>query len=343
MATEAQRNLELDLWVHDPRPKTPFELIDETHLLRLRYYAPEDHRPELTPVLLVYPMIKRPYVLDLLPERSVVRSFLRQGFRVYLTDWLPPGLEDADCGLDDYVNQELARAIDLVCEREGVTQVSLVGCCCAGLLSAIFAAQHPGRVQNLVTFAAPFEIDPPLGPVAAGQLVLAYGNVPAWMVAAALNFRMQDPFQIAAHLARDLGEPELAEHVLESPAELLRAIRPWLASDVPLAGRLFREIVCEVLPDSNLLESRLRIGGRRVDLKRISCPVLVIAGERDALVPADRSVRFASVVGSRDASELIFPTGHLGLMLSEAAHRGLWPEVGEWLRSRSGEPLRQSA
>lgn len=343
MVTDAQRNLALDLFVRDPRPTTPFEGVDESELMRLRYYAPEKHRPGLPPILLVYPMIKRPYVLDLLPGRSVVQSFLHQGFRVYLTDWMPPSLDDAECGLDEYVNGELARAVDLVCNREKVPQVALVGCCCAGLLSAIYAALNPERIQHLVTFAAPFEIDPPLGPVAARQIVLTYGNVPAWMVASGLNVRMQDPLQIAFRLAHDLGEPELAEHVFDSPDALLQVIQPWLASDVPFAGGLFREIVCEALPNANLLEGRLRVGGRRVDMGSIRCPVLVIAGARDSLVPAERSVRFAHVVGSRDATKWIFPTGHLGLMLSKAAHRELWPRVGEWLESRSGPPLRQTA
>ena len=343
MVKDAQRNSDPGLRVSDPRPRTPFKLVDETHLLRLRHYAPQKLRPDLPPVVLVYPMIKRPYILDLLPGRSVVRSLLEQGFSVYLTDWLPPGIDDAACGLEEYLGEALADAVDVVCEREDVSQVSLVGFCCAGLLAAIYTAQNPRRVQSLVTVAAPFEIDPPLGPVAASQLVLTYGNVPAWMVASALNARMQDVFQIAEHLAQDLGEPDLAEHVLDSPAELLQAIQPWIASDMPIAGRLFCEIVCEALPDSNLLEGRMKVGGRRADPGRITCPVLVVAGERDTLVPPETSLRFASAVGSRDASELIFPAGHLGLMVSKAAHRELWPAVGEWLVSRCGMPLRQSA
>jgi polyhydroxyalkanoate synthase len=120
-------------------------------------------------------------------------------------------------------------------------------------------------------------------------------------------------------------------------------MRPWLASDVPLAGRLFLEVVRDALPHSNLLADRVRVGDRKVELRNIDCPVLVVAGERDGLVPARCTTRFAGLVGDRDAGTRIFPTGHLGLMLSLAAHRKLWPEIVGWLKSRSGRSMQRTA
>ena len=141
-----------------------------------------DHRNR--PVLLVYSLLKRPYILDLLPDRSMVRSFLRQGFSVYVTDWLPPRPEDAECGLHTYVNRDLARAVECVRRREHVDRVSLVGCCLGALLAAIYTALYPQNVQHLVPFALPFESRPLLAPGAAEYLARMYGNVPAWWLSA---------------------------------------------------------------------------------------------------------------------------------------------------------------
>jgi polyhydroxyalkanoate synthase len=40
-------------------------------------------------------------------------------------------------------------------------------------------------------------------------------------------------------------------------------------------------------------------------------------------------------VSSRDRRNLTFPTGHVGAMVSGAAHKKLWPQIGAWLGERS--------
>ena len=331
------------IWSRDPPPTTPFEVVGQFGLLRLRRYKPEVPLPGLPPILLVYPVIKRPFVLDLLPERSVVRNLLRQGFKVYLTDWVPPRRQDSARGFNEYVNEDLARAVEVVRGLEDAARVSLVGCCCGGLFCAIYAAFNPESVSHLVTFATPFEAEPLLGAIAAEQIVFAYGNAPAWLIQWALNARMQGARQTELQLAHDLGEPEFAQHDADKPPPLIEAVRPWLASDVPVAGRLFLECVRDALPGANLLEGRMRVGGRRVELANIDCPVLAIAGERDGLVPARCTAALAQRVGGGAAVNLVFPAGHLGLMLSLSAHETLWPEVGAWLQSRHIEPILQTA
>jgi polyhydroxyalkanoate synthase len=113
----------------------PFEIVDEGRLLRLRHYPPAGGTTSAAPVLLVYSLLRRPDIVDLLPERSLVRNLTEQGFSVYLTDWQPPTAADADCGLDVYINDDPARAVDTIRVREGAPRVSLVGCCLGGLLA----------------------------------------------------------------------------------------------------------------------------------------------------------------------------------------------------------------
>jgi polyhydroxyalkanoate synthase len=283
-------------------------------------------------VLFVYSLFKRPYILDLLPERSLVQTFLREGFPVYVTDWLPPLAGDAGRGLDDYVNCDLVRAVECIRKREGVEGVSLVGSCLGGLLAVIFAALHPHTVQRLVPFALPFESRPPFPPGAAAQLVSFYGNVPAWWIRMAMNGRVSNPFQLPAFFAEELGEPELAEGSGNEPSDVRYRLEQWFGSDVPLAGRVFCEVMQDAFGDSQFADGRLHVGDRRVPLEDIQCPVLNVSAERDLIVPPQDSAAFIERVGSREANNLIFPNGHLGLMVSRAAHQILWPHVGKWLR-----------
>jgi polyhydroxyalkanoate synthase subunit PhaC len=329
----------------DPQPTTPHEIALETGLLLLRHYAPETPRPGAPPVLLVYSLFKRPYILDLLPDRSVVRSLLRQGLSVYLTDWLPPSAEHAERGLHDYVELDLANAVECIRRREHVDRISLVGFCLGGFLATVYAALHPREVERLVVFALPFESRPPFAPAVAEYLARVYGNVPAWWMRAGLNARVSDPHSVPAYLATELGEPELAAASATSDAVALqRAFAAWLESDVPFAGRMFRDVMGEAYGERLFATSRLMVGGQGVVLANVGCPVLNVCAEHDKLVPARESITFIRHLGTREASNLVFDCGHLGLMLSRAAHDSLWPHVSQWLGGDdSGASTRASA
>ena len=324
----------------DPPSTTVFGIAYEGALLRLRHYEPEAprHGP---PVLLVHSFFKRPYVLDLLPDRSVVQSFLRQGFSVYLTDWLSPSDAHAHCGLHDYVERELANAVECIRRRERVRRVGLVGSCLGGFVASVYAALHPLNVERLVVLALPFESRPPFVPAVAEYLVRLYGNVPAWWIRAGLNARVADPRRLPGFLATELDEPELAQPTDGSEAVALqRALETWFGSDVPFAGQLFLEVLGDAYGRGQFAGSALMVGEQRVALGHIRCPVLSVCAEHDKLVPVEESLGFVKHVGNREASNLVFACGHLGLMLSRAAHANLWPHVGRWLGGDTDAVLR---
>jgi len=323
---------ERDPQIDDLPPTTPYEVVHQSGLLRLRHYRPAAGGSPAPPILLVYSLIKRPYILDLLKERSVVGSLLHAGYSVYLTDWLPPGPSDADRGLQAYVDQDLAGAVDCICSRERTDRVTLIGPCFGGLLAVIYAALYPTTVQHLVPLATPFRMRPMLLPGAIQYLVNLYGNVPAWFIRGTLNASSPSRMNLSVYMAQDFGQE--GEGTDESDALTTEcALEHWMKSDVPVAGRLFREIMEDAYQHAQLAEGRLRVGGRRVALERIECPLLNVAGERDQLAPPGNTGGLVDAVGSREASNLVFPVGHIGLMVSRAAHERLWPRICAWLRS----------
>src|SRR5262245_2332737 len=172
----------------DPPPTTSSEILYEGGKLRLRYYRPMG-TPLATPLLLVYALIKRPFILDLQPGNSVIENLTHQGIPVYLTDWIPPTSADTWRGFDAYVNGDLVDAVHTVQEHAGVKPISLLGYCFGGLLSAMYTALYPQTVKNLITLSLPLDwskqdislfnltknLDPDL-------VTSIFGNCPAWIV-----------------------------------------------------------------------------------------------------------------------------------------------------------------
>jgi polyhydroxyalkanoate synthase len=74
--------------------QTPNEILVEKRAYRLLHYQQMVNKTAKTPILVVYALINRSYVLDLQPDKSWIRSLLSQGFDVYLIDWKAPTAAD---------------------------------------------------------------------------------------------------------------------------------------------------------------------------------------------------------------------------------------------------------
>ena len=108
---------------------------------------------------------------------------------------------------------------------------------------------------------------------------------------------------------------------------------------LPISGRAFVEIVAGLFQGNRLLKNTMRLGGARVDLKRVVCPLFVAVGEKDHLVPPGAALPAARLTGSRDTEAVRVPVGHIGLSVSGRAHKELWPKYLGWIREREhGRP-----
>jgi polyhydroxyalkanoate synthase len=223
----------------DPPPVTPYEVIYAARKMRLRYYrATGQSRP--IPLLLVYPLIKRPYILDLVPDKSVVQSLSGQGIDLYLTDWIPPTRSDSWRGFEAYVNGDLDNAVRAVQCHAGVEQVPLLGYCLGGLLTTIYTALHPEKVASLITLTLPLDLSTreipffglldKLQPATLDLLITTYGNCPAWFIKA--GFNAMSP----VHHALDKYVGLYRNKEKEGYAEMFALFERWMNSDVPLAG-----------------------------------------------------------------------------------------------------------
>jgi polyhydroxyalkanoate synthase subunit PhaC len=329
------------LWREAQRVKkgaTPAEVVYEEDRLQLLHYRGEGPVRFKTPLLFVFALVNRPYILDILPNKSVVAHFVKAGFDTYLINWGKPTRADRHLDLDDYVNGYLRNVVRILRDRTGSPQVSLLGYCMGGTMSAMFTALHPQRVKNLILLAAGIDFSTRAGLLNlwsdsrtfdVDAFVDTYGNCPAEFLQAC--FLILNP--VRSFLAKPMALLERLDDK-KFVAEFL-TMEAWLNDNVPIAGATFRQFVKSLYQRNMLVKNEMCVGRKLVELKRITCPVLNLMADQDDLVPPAQSEPFNDLVGSTDRKAIRLATGHIGLAVSSAAQRELWPQAVQWLGERS--------
>lgn len=312
---------------------TPRDEVYADGIVRLWRYRPIAAAAGRAPVLIVYALVNRPYVLDLQPERSTIRGLLQAGLDVYLLDWGYPRAADRWTTLADYVLRHLARAVRQVRAAHG--DVDLLGVCQGGTLALCYAALEPDTVRRLVTMVTPVDFHTPDNLLAkwaraidVERLVDTLGNVPGELLNG--TFLALLPFRLT------LGKYLALADDADDPAALATFLRmeKWIFDSPDQAGEAFRQFVREFYQRNALVAGTLELDGRRVDLRRITMPVLNVYATRDHLVPPSASRSLRGLVASREYEERSVPGGHIGIYVGAKA-RELPAAVAQWLRADS--------
>ncbi|MBX3014313.1 MAG: class III poly(R)-hydroxyalkanoic acid synthase subunit PhaC [Caldilineaceae bacterium] len=317
-------------------PKTAVYREDKLVLYR---YEPVVKKPLSPPLLISYALVNRPYMVDLQPDRSLVRNLLKLGMDVYLIDWGYPGPTERWLTLDDYINGYIDNCVDAICQQQGIDQVTLLGICQGGTFSLCYAALHPAKIKNLITMVTPvdFHIQ---GTAGCGLLnswvqgmdpdamVATFGNIPGHFMN--YGYLMLRPF--ALFVGKYLDLPEIAS----DEAKLLNFLRmeKWIFDSPDQAGEAWRHFVKDFYQQNRLIKGEVIIGEQRVDLAQVTMPVLNLYAEQDHLVPPASSLALGRFVGTQDYTVHSFPTGHIGMYVSGKVQKDLPPLIAHWVQAR---------
>ncbi|HEY4392853.1 MAG TPA: alpha/beta fold hydrolase [Polyangia bacterium] len=317
---------------------TPADVVLTEGTHKLLHYRREEPAVYPEPLLLSYALVNRPYILDLQPGRSVVEQYLERGFEVYLIDWGVPSDADHVLTLEHYVCGFLKRAATFVLERHQQKRLHLLGYCMGGTMSALLAALRPELIETLTLLAAPVEFAGQgallnlwtgAGHFDVDALIDACGNCPGWF--------LQSCF-LAMNPVGNLVEKNIAFYEqMDDPRSVRNhlCLEAWVNDNIPVAGEAFREFVKSLYQRNLLVKGELWLGGRRVDLGRISCPLLLLTAGKDHLVAPSSTEGIRPHVGSSDIQSMEIGAGHVGLVVGSKAHQTLWPAATRWLGERS--------
>jgi polyhydroxyalkanoate synthase subunit PhaC len=315
---------------------TPNDIVYETRLYRLLHYHSLAKRVSHTPILVVYALINRSYVLDLQPNKSWIRNLLTQGFDIYLLDWKSPTRMHKYVSFDDYVNSYIDDCVEIVQNNNSADKITIHGYCMGSSMSAMYTALHQEKIKNLVTIAPVIDTSKDTTVIAnisrqmdIDKLVAAIGNLPPEKLYEC--YSILKPFKQGVNKYYNLMENIDNDSFVQN---FLR-IEKWLYDTPPIAGETIKQWVNDIYKKNLLFKNQLKLGKTIVDLKKINVPILNIVAEEDHLVSPDCSVPLNEVVSSEDKRLIRFHTGHVGLIASSYSQNNVLPKVGQWLKTRS--------
>ena len=288
------------------------------------------------PILIVYALVNRPYMVDLQSDRSLVGNLLAQGEDVYLIDWGYPDRADRWLTLDDYINGYIDRSVDAVARRTGVEKINLLGICQGGAFSLCYTSLHPEKVKNLITMVTPVDFHTPdnmlshwMRGVDTDLFVDTLGNVPADL----MNWCYLTLKPVRLNQQKYIGLVD----ILDDKGELENFLRmeKWIFDSPDQVGEAFRQFIKDFYQGNKLVKGGLRIGDGEVDLGNVTMPVLNIFAEQDHLVPPSASRVLSDFVGTKDYTQLAFKGGHIGIYVSGRAQREVPPAIHNWLAERA--------
>jgi len=293
------------------------------------------------PLLIIYAPINTFHILDLNPRRSVVKNLLASGgLDIYMLDWGYPDWKDDSLSLSDYLNY-VVDAVNVIKSESGSDKVSILGYCWGGIVALSYTALFNDSVRNLALMAAPVDFSKDTTMLAhwartidVDGLLDEFGHMDGQVLD--LAFLMRNPprygFDKYIRFLQRSYDGEFVDAFID--------VERWLYDTPPIPGKLYQQIIDDCYRNNLLVLNQMEITtasdgkNHKIDLGKISVPLLTIVAEKDDLVSPEASISINDHVSSKDKTVLQNPGGHVALCVGGIAHERLWPQVAKWITSQ---------
>jgi polyhydroxyalkanoate synthase len=207
-----------------------------------------------------------------------------------------------------------------------------------GTFSVMYSALHPQKIKNLMTTVTPTNFDTDQGllhiwmkALDANRMVDAFGNMPGDLMN--LGFLILNPARLMIDkyvgFLENMDNKQFVENFIR--------MEKWIFDSPDVPGETFRQFVIDCYHKNLLIQNKLELDGKRVDLKKITMPLLNYYGLYDHLVPPAACELLTSKVGSKDTEDICLKTGHIGIYVSSKVQNDFVPRIADWLKERDEE------
>lgn len=313
----------------------PKELVwEQDHIKMYRYKTDKTPKCKI-PCLVSFALMNRQTILDLQPDRSLMRRLLDEGLEVYIMDWGYPERKHQYLTMEDYILGYFNDAVDFLRTKHNLPKINLLSICQSGTFSMIYSSIHPEKVNSLTTFVAPYDFSGNecmlyqwTKDIDVDAMVDSMGLITGEMLDE--GFAMLKP---SMNISKYLG----VMNSLDNEPKLMNFLRmeQWKADLPALPGELFRKYIKDLFRDNKLIKGELELGGHKVDLKNMTAPFLNVYATHDTIIPNSSTMPIMDAVGSKHKESFGNPGGHIGVFVGSRAQKELAPAVAKFVMKHS--------
>ncbi|MBL0235154.1 MAG: class III poly(R)-hydroxyalkanoic acid synthase subunit PhaC [Saprospiraceae bacterium] len=316
---------------------TPKELVWQCDKVKMFHYIRETPATCKIPVLVSFALMNRHDVLDLQPDRSLMKKLLDEGLDIYIMDWGYPTRADRYLTIEDYILGYMNDAVDFIRAKHKVPKINKMGICQSGLFSMVYASIFPEKLQSLVTYVAPFDLTDTNCTmlykwskyIDVDTMVDTQGIIRADVMNSA--FGMLKP---SMDIAKYFGVMDM----MEDQDKLINFLRmeKWKNDCPDLSGEMYRKYIKDFFRDNKLIKGTFELDGKVVNLKNMTVPYLNVYATEDNIIPNKSTIAIMDqLTGSKDKQLYAFPGGHIGVFVGAKSQKELAPKVAQWVSERS--------
>ncbi|WP_340109685.1 class I poly(R)-hydroxyalkanoic acid synthase [Pikeienuella sp. HZG-20] len=342
-------------------------VIWQNEVLQLIQYAPKTEKVWARPLLFVPPWINKYYVLDLNPEKSMMRWLVEQGHRVFMISWVNPDAAQKDETWDSYMTA-IMKAIDKVLEETGEKKVNVasycIGATMTGTMLAYMAKKKDRRVASATMFTGQLEFS------SAGELQVLADEKTLQL----LDEQMEEGFLPADVMANafnmlrssDLVWGYVVQNYMLGKAPFPFDLLYWNADSTSMPAKVHRFYLQRFYNDNALAKGELEVRGERINLGDVAIPVYHLASREDHIAPVASVYRGAKLLKKAANRFVVAGSGHIAgvvnppalgkyqhwvregveaadaeewLAGAEEVPGSWWPDWDRWLAQRSGKKI----
>ncbi|MFG1393649.1 class I poly(R)-hydroxyalkanoic acid synthase [Xanthobacter agilis] len=310
-AFEVGRNLAL----------TPGKVIYQNELMQLIQYTPTTASVKKTPVLIVPPWINKFYILDLTPEKSLIKWLVDQGLTVFTISWVNPDARLAAKGFDDYMRDGIMAALDTVAIASGERRVHTVGYCVGGTLLAstlaYMAETGDDRIASTTFLTTQIDF------THAGDLKVFVDEEQLAVMERKMKqmgylegSKMASAFNMLR--SNDLIWPYVVNNYMKGKAPFPFDLLFWNADStrMPAANHSYYLRNCYL--SNNIAKGKAELAGVKLDMHKVSVPAYSLATREDHIAPP-KSVYVGANLLSGPVRYVLAGSGHIAGVVNPPA------------------------
>ncbi len=316
-------------------------VVYENEIFQLIEYKPLTAKVHERPFLLVPPCINKYYILDLQPENSLIRYAVSQGHRTFVVSWRNPDESLGHLTWDDYIEEALIRAIKVVQEIGGTSQINALGFCVGGtMLSAALAVlsarnEHPVASATLLTTLVDFTdtgvldvfIDESFVQMREAQMGQG-GLLKGQELASTFSFLRPN----------DLVWNYVVGNYLKGETPPPFDLLYWNSDATNLPGPWYAWYLRNMYLENNMVQpGKLSVSGTPLDLGAIDIPVYIYGSREDHIVPITASYAATQVLPGNKRF-VMGASGHIAGVINPPAKK----KRSHWIREDGALPATHS-